>query len=1324
MFYISIALNGFWTYNLPGGSTITQGTLDGYDVASTAFISAALANSALQGRLAGLTAYGNAYHLRPGVQITSSGDLLTSGDIDLAGYRYGLGANRDPNSPAYGAGEPMALVVRAGGNLSIKGSISDGFKASAGIPATVAAIDVTNSSFFAQKKTEVGADSYTYWFDQKEDVIVLNDWTIPDNAFYNWWTFNWWGNLVDSKNNYYNPGDTIRAGTIISASNSYGFAFEPSNMPNVAVVVSPAIPGAAPTAPMASMLSAGLLSASIRLVSGGDLAAADQRELQAMRALNGGGNLTLSATSYNASRNGTYFSVLRTGIGNLELLAGGSFSEATPYGVYTAGTQAAPILAADGNPYDLIGVDGTTHAWYPEHGGDLLLMAQQDVSAKVQLFDNVTRYVDSDSTANWLWRQGGGGVTPDPTAWWINFGSIAKTSSWTNDSSLVGFQGIGTLGGGNLTLIAGRNAGVANASSTALDLAVASTGRVAADGTLVQTGGGDLIMKIGGMLNPMPASQASNRASDYFGAVTNLRGNITVNAGAVGAVAQFFGSASWTSYDPRAVDPNVFSHSQKTPGPIFTPGDGTVRITARGDLVFGGAGDATMATPVDRRGGVYTVTDASGKAYGTARGALSSFTLWTPATAINLYAAGGDVAPLTGNTADGNYSTNFYPGTLIATAANGDVRFSEPGSAASFGVLELVPSPLGQFELLAAGSIYGTSQVVAMSGSNMSALATPVHPVFQSIAGANASPTAPYLLFDNDPIAFGEDTPSGFLHAQDRKPAMVYAGVDIQDLTIGRVSSQNQSVALGFHPTHAMWYAAAKPFEVIAGRDIVGTGTTPSVFLNTNANDITLIQAGRDIFYQSIDIVGPGLLQVQAGRNLYQGYYGSLTSVGDVANPSNRSGGAGITVLAGVGANGPDYTAFAKLYFDTANQLSTGIPLAGSGKVARTYDEELFAWLQQRFGYSGTSADALAYFLALPSEQQGVFVRQVYFKELLAGGREYNDPTSSRYGSYLRGREAVATLFPSTDAQGNAMSYQGDITMFSGITGSKTVNGQTVPVVTDAGIHTNFGGDIQMLNPGGKTIVGVEGVPAGAGAGLITQGTGNIDLYSKGSILLGLSRIMTTFGGSIQGWSAEGDINAGRGSKTTVVYTPPKRVYDEMSNVTISPTVPSSGAGIATLSPIPEVPAGDVDLVAPLGTIDAGEAGIRVSGNVNFAALAVVNAANVQVQGKSTGLPVMASVNVGALTNASAVASTAATAAQDAMSRERASARQAMSSIFSIRMLGTGGEAAPDNRQADPQAEKPTSYRSSSAVQVLGGAHLGDFARSQLTEAERRSLGL
>ena len=56
--------------------------------------------------------------------------------------------------------------------------------------------------------------------------------------------------------------------------------------------------------------------------------------------------------------------------------------------------------------------------------------------------------------------------------------------------------------------------------------------------------------------------------------------------------------------------------------------------------------------------------------------------------------------------------------------------------------------------------------------------------------------------------------------------------------------------------------------------------------------------------------------------------------------------------------------------------------------------------------------------------------------------------------------------------------------------------------------------------------------------------------YSQGDIALGLSRIFTTYGGDIFAWSAAGDINAGRGAKTTLVYTPPRRVYDDIGNAT------------------------------------------------------------------------------------------------------------------------------------------------------------------------------
>jgi len=242
---------------------------------------------------------------------------------------------------------------------------------------------------------------------------------------------------------------------------------------------------------------------------------------------------------------------------------------------------------------------------------------------------------------------------------------------------------------------------------------------------------------------------------------------------------------------------------------------------------------------------------------------------------------------------------------------------------------------------------------------------------------------------------------------------------------------------------------------------------------------------------------------------------------------------------------------------------------------------------------------------------------------------------------------------------------------------------------------------------------------------VITKGGGNIGLFSHGSILLGQSRIMTTFGGDILGWSSTGDINAGRGSKSTIVYTPPKRVYDSWGNVTLSSDVPSTGAGIATLAPIAEVPAGDVDLLAPLGTIDAGEAGIRVSGNVNLAALIVMNAANIQVKGESKGMPTVASVNVAAMTNASAAATQATAAAQDVVQRERAATRSAQPSVFTVRVLGFGNDAPPDSAQAAPQDGariEAADYNPRSAVRVLGLGPLPESATRQLTAQERSRL--
>ena len=110
-------------------------------------------------------------------------------------------------------------------------------------------------------------------------------------------------------------------------------------------------------------------------------------------------------------------------------------------------------------------------------------------------------------------------------SWWINFGAytVDSPTAPAAEPRVVGFTGFGTLGGNNVSIAAGRDAGVRDArggnamSSTAwrrsqADPVVASTGRLL-DGNLVLTGGGDLDLRIGGSLNPAerPSCRRSGR---------------------------------------------------------------------------------------------------------------------------------------------------------------------------------------------------------------------------------------------------------------------------------------------------------------------------------------------------------------------------------------------------------------------------------------------------------------------------------------------------------------------------------------------------------------------------------------------------------------------------------------------------------------------------------------------------------------------------------------------------------------------------------------------------------------------------------------------
>lgn len=1167
--------------------------------------------------------------------------------------------------------------------------------------------------------------------------------------------------------------------------------------------------------PLAQMMAPGMQSWSMNFVAGANLGAAAANSVLASTTLSDG-VFTVPPTSLNAAPGSLLiedqhyykpeksssakapvlaFSVIRTGTGNLSLEAGGNVDQTSLYGIYTAGTQdvlsgsanaqfntarqnqsGSLLLPADSTVNKLI--RQTYQAYYPNDGGNVVLLAQGNVTSDV-FADSTgnTGASASDNVGNWLWRQGSTQLG-QPTAWWINFGTLVAPLSAQGTPAgtgvqMTGFTGIGALGGGNVTVTIGENAGQITDRSEGgggagglgptftqgegLVIAVGSTGRLlpGASGPIT-TGGGDVTITIGGTLNPIDASAygigatagsngLSGTVPSVNGDVIDLRGNVEIAAGAIGRIDYQFDVGTSNLYDPRAANPFAYNNGVPNGGIEVVPGDGTVTITTDRDLVLGGATDPGRVAEQN-------VTSLEGTNIGTASdaGGYTGFTLWQPTTSITLFSSGGNVTPTTlPNQQSSNIVLNdsptdyrsIYPAILTVTAATGDIIYgqdggtpgSSPGSPVGFTQysLETMPSPDGQVEFLAGGSIIANGYAIDMSGANPVGLSSIIDPAFTSNGstltgeltnirngiGTNQSPLALFAL--------EADTPTTDVHANDPSPALFYAaGGDIVNFQTG----ETLYFGTGSNEPQSSWYIAAKPVWIIAENDIVSTGTRPdsypnaavfavqenqqseqfttpitsvdywssgNLFFNTSAASLSEVIAGRDILSAYAYVGGPGALDVEAGRNLYQAaysagsqqflYFGSLKSLGDnliTGSQLNTSAGAGINVDAGIGTSGPDYTAFASLFIDPANQGQIKIPTqdAGSKAAVQAAIAGLLATiLKTDYGYTGTTpAAAYTFFTKLTPAEQEAVSEDVFFAVLQYSGAAEANPSSIYYKSYVLGRQAIDTLFPSIGTQvtnGTPVGYTGAITMYSGTAQLPS----KAPITTtsgadatfDGGIATLFGGSVQVLDPGGATVFGITGGPApGNSSGIVTYGAGAVNIYALSDVLLGQSRIFTTGGGNIVIWSSEGDINAGIGAKTTVVYNPPVLVYDNEGDITETPPADTSGAGIATLQPLPDIPAGDVNLIAPGGTIDAGEAGIRVSGNLVLAASRVVGTANISVKGSTAGAPTVSVASLGAVEAANATAGAASSTAQ---SQGQKGDTTEAASVLDVEVVSIGG---------------------------------------------------
>lgn len=1068
--------------------------------------------------------------------------------------------------------------------------------------------------------------------------------------------------------------------------------------------------------------------------------------------------IRLSSTTTNR---GNRFEVVRTGTGSITISAGRDVQLRNPFStIYTAGVALPTITSVFSEGDFVLPVIPTTVSRHPsQSGGSLTLGAIQQIyqsnwsmaggNISISAQSDIGRYTSVDGVikvdssrqmpTNWLYRRGyvdsstgliaadgGFGTNPNPGFQNTeNITDVATSTSWWIDYSNF-FQGIGTLGGGNIDVTAGED--IVNLDAVAPTNARMAARRknpdfgVVADApeyfnvapdpdSLLEHGGGDIVISAGRNID----------GGIYYvergNGILRAGGSITTNEARSSSLGLLDGS--------EPLDPLTWM-----PTTLFV-GKSQFDLTARGDILLGPVTNPFLLpqglnnkywykTSFSTFSAEAGVTSSS---YGGSVTHRMKINLPDGASSRSILDVWFSNQNLYNGVSSSDNASNYQPWLRLnemdlqtysgvfslmapnvrSTAFNGDINL--------VGSWTQAPSTSGDLELAATGSVIGlhntgpgrinnrdvqvwTSAKINLSDASLTSIPGIESPLaYQSAIGRDRpaavqsnvgilqklnlsiSETGSYRDLAGTTLIKQALHGDEILHLNDLNPVRIFAtGGDIAGFTLfspkqSLIMAQRDITDVGLYLQNVRKTDVAL---VSAGRDIISFNEKSplrSLAGNLNAGNFvgddlitTVTGDSTNAMSGDIQINGPGMLEVLSGRNLdlgtganfFDGTGVGITSIGNSRNPNLPFDGAGIIVLTGTTAPSGDG------------------PAQGMSMSSMNIDYFIETYLKQPEEFDSIYWNKLGNeldFDELTIEQQAIVALEKYYAVLRDAGREVSET-----GSYDAGFEAVTSFFGEVKPLGEIFTRAREI-------------------------RTTSGGAISVGVPGGGITMASEvfGNPL-TPPGIVTEYGGTISTFTYGSVDIGQARIFTLRGGDIVMWSSEGNIAAGS-SPRTVVTAPPTRVLIDITTSDVQTDLGglATGGGIGVLAAVEGVKPGNVDLIAPNGYVDAGDAGIRVTGNLNIAAQVVLNTSNISAGGNTTGSAVSAPTAPSVTTVTTAANTGAATTttnkSSDQAPQEAPKPAADIASLYTVEVIGYGGGSAEDEdekQETVPDANSQT----------------------------------